>query len=472
MIKGIKNMMIISMTLFYVIGYSQTETKVKYVFLFIGDGMGISQIYTTEMYLNANADEIKIERLLMNSFPVSTNMTNYSASSYVTTSCAAATAMSTGLKTNNGIIGKSPDKKTAYENISEKAKNADFKVGILSSVMIDHATPASFYAHQNSRNMYYEISMELPNYNIDYFGGGGFHYPKGKNGDQPDSFENAIKKGYTIADTHEKINKLKNGDEKIIAINPDMYPSGEFYWAIDKKEEALSLSDFTKKGIEIIDNDKGFFMMVEGGKIDWACHGNDGVSMVHEVLALNDAVKVAYDFYKERPDETLIIVTADHETGSLYTGLNYTMHPELLKYQKISVQEFKRKMTELKNTDPEVSFNTLLDLIQRDFGLGNHNIGLSLDDKDLALLKSAYNKQFKENKNVNADADYLNKSTVKSIAETAAYILNKKAGISWGSGDHSGTPVPVRVIGKGQEEFSEYFDNTDLPKKIQKLMGI
>ncbi|AUC21162.1 hypothetical protein BTO15_03105 [Polaribacter sejongensis] len=468
----IKNMMIISMTLFCAIGYGQTKQNAKYVFLFIGDGMGASQVYTTEMYLNAKPNEIKSEKLLMNSFPVNSNMTNYSASSYVTTSCAAATAMSTGFKTNNGIIGKSPDKKIAYENISQKAKKAGFKVGILSSVMIDHATPASFYAHQDSRNMYYEISMELPNYNIDYFGGGGFHHPKGKKGDQPDSFENAIKKGYTIADSHEEFNKLKNGDEKIIAINPEKYPTGEFYWAIDKKEDALSLADFTKKGIEVIDNDKGFFMMVEGGKIDWACHGNDGVSMVHEVIAFNDAIKEAFEFYKERPDETLIIVTADHETGALTTGINYATHPELLKYQIISVQEFKRKMTELKNTDPKVSFNTILDLVQADFGLGNKDVGLSLDDKELALLKSAYNKQFKGHKKVNADADYLTKTKTKSMGETAAYILNEKAGINWGSGNHSGTPIPVRVIGKGQEEFSEYFDNTDLPKKILKLMGI
>ncbi|WP_373942142.1 hypothetical protein OEG92_01875 [Polaribacter sejongensis] len=122
-------------------------------------------------------------------------------------------------------------------------------------------------------------------------------------------------------------------------------------------------------------------------------------------------------------------------------------------------------MTELKNTDPKVSFNTILDLVQADFGLGNKDVGLSLDDKELALLKSAYNKQFKGHKKVNADADYLTKTKTKSMGETAAYILNEKAGINWGSGNHSGTPIPVRVIGKGQEEFSEYFDNTDLPKK-------
>ncbi|MFB9057630.1 alkaline phosphatase [Mariniflexile ostreae] len=467
-----KNIVIISIVLFCSIGYSQTKQNVKYVFLFIGDGMGLNQIYTTEMYLNAKTGEIKAEKLLMNSFPVSSNMTNYSANSFVTTSCAAATAMSSGFKTNNGIIGKSPDQEIAYENISEKVKKAGLKVGILSSVTIDHATPASFYAHQNSRNMYYEISMELPNYNIDYFGGGGFHSPKGKNGDQPDAYVNAVKKGYTIANSHEEFNKLKHGDEKIIAINPDMYPSGEFYWAIDKKEEALTLADFTKKGIEVMDNDKGFFMMVEGGKIDWACHGNDGVTMIHEVLAFNDAVRVAYEFYKERPDETLIIVTADHETGSLYTGINYEMNPELLKYQKTSVQEFKRKMTELKDANPEVSFDSILDLIQVDFGLGNSEVGLSLDGNELDMLKLAYSKQFKENNKVNADANYLSINTVKSISETAAYILNKKAGISWGSGDHSATPVPVKVIGYGQGEFSEGFDNTDLSKKIQKLMGV
>lgn len=460
------------MALLVAISYSQTETNAKYVFLFIGDGMGVNQIYTTEMFLNANSGEIKVDRLLMNNFPVSSNMTTYSANTFVTGSAAAGTAMATGFKTTNGVLGKSPDHKITYENISVKAKNAGFKVGILSSVMIDHATPASFYAHQNSRNMYYEISMELPNYNIDYFGGGGFHYPKGEDGDQADSYDNAIKHGYTVANSHKEFNKLKNGDEKVFAINPEVYPLGEFHWAIDKKEGALSLADFTKKGIELLDNDKGFFMMIEGGKIDWACHGNDAAAMVHEVLALNDAVKVAYEFYKERPDETLIIITADHETGSMYSGINYAMHPELLKYQKISVQEFKRKMTTLKNSGKNVSFNSLLDIIQADFGLGNKEIGLSLDDEEITLLKIAYEKQFKGNTKVDPDADYLSTDDIKSIAETAAYILNTKAGIGWGTSDHSGMPVPVRAIGAGEEEFSEYFDNTDLPKKIQKVMGI
>lgn len=468
----LKKIITISLVFFLTMGYSQKTTNAKYVFLFIGDGMGVNQIYASEMFLNAKAGKIKVERLLMNSFPVSTNMTTYSASSFITTSGAAATAMSTGFKTNNGIIGKSPNQKIAYENISVKAKQAGFKVGILSSVMIDHATPASFYAHQNSRNMYYEIGLELPKYNIDYFGGGGLHYPKGKNGDQLDLYENAIKQGYKIADSPEKIANLKKGNEKTFAINPEMYPSGEFYWAIDKKKGTYSLSDFTKKGIEVMDNDKGFFMMVEGGKIDWACHGNDGVTMIHEVLALNDAVKVAYKFYKERPNETLIIVTADHETGSMYTGINYAMHPELLQYQKISVQEFKRKMSEVKTSNANISFNAILEMVQTDFGLGKNCVGLSLDEKEIELLKKAFENQFRKSDDINPDADYLNINKVKSIGETAASILNKKAGIGWGSNDHSGLPVPVKVIGKGQEKFSENIDNTDLPKIIQTIMGM
>lgn len=470
----IKKIMIVLMVFYCAIGYSQTESNAKYVFLFIGDGMGVNQIYATEMYVDAKPGEIKVDRLLMTDFPVSSNMSTYSANTFVTGSASAGTAMSTGFKTNNGILGKSPDKSIAFENISVKLKRAGFKVGILSSVMIDHATPASFYAHQDSRNMYYEISMELPNYDIDYFGGGGFHYHKGENGDQPDSYENAIKYGYTIADSHDEFNKLKNGDEKVIAINPERYPLGEFYWAIDKKEGALSLADFTQKGIEVLDNDKGFFMMIEGGKIDWACHGNDGVTMIHEVLAFNDAIKGAYAFYLEHPNETLIIVTADHETGSMYTGINYAMHPELLQYQVISVQEFKRKMNDIKenNENNTVSFLQILDTIQSDFGLGNSAIGLDLEDNEKALLKRAYENQFEGSNEVNPDADYLVSEEIKSIGETAAYILNKKAGIGWGSNDHSGMPVPVRVIGAGQEEFSRFFDNTDLPKKIQKVMGM
>lgn len=452
--------------------FFSTAQHAKYVFLFIGDGMGVNQIYSTELFMDAQSGVIKDSKLLMNTFPVSSNMTTYAADTYVPCSSSTGTAMSTGYKTNNGVLCKSPDLSVEYETFSSMAKNEGFKVGIVSSVAIDHATPASFYAHQDARSMYYEISMELPEYDIDYFGGGGFHYSRGKKGKKPDAYKNAVTKGYTIANNAFGFNLLKNGTEKVFAINPVLYPYGEFYWAIDKKEGAFSLADFTAKGIEVLENDKGFFMMVEGGKIDWACHANDAATMVHEVLAFNDAIEVAYEFYKEHADETLIIVTADHETGSMFTGHDYAMNPELLKHQKISSQEFTRVISELKTNKPASTFDDVMALVSDNFGLGIDSVNLTLSAADSAQLQTAYNLEFIEKQVVDADADYLDSSDELTISETAVSILNRKAGIGWGSDDHSGMPVPVRVIGAGQEYFTDYFDNTELRGLMQEAMDI
>lgn len=448
-----------------------SDKKAKYVFLFIGDGMGLNQVYTTELYLSAQNDQVKDTNLIFNTFPVSSNMTTFSKNAYVTCSSAAGTALSTGFKTNNGVLGKSPDLEENYETFSVKAKQLGYKVGILSSVAIDHATPAAFYAHQDSRSMYYEISMELPDYDIDYFGGGGFHFPKGRGDSLPDAYENAISKGYTLVNTYDDFAGLKNGDEKVFAINPVTYPRGEMHWAIDKKENEMSLADITENAIDVLKGDKGFFMMVEGGKIDWACHANDAASMIHEVISFNEAVEKAYEFYKEYPDETLIIVTADHETGSLYSGIKYSMNPQLLKHQKISGQEFERIMVNLKESTQDVSFSQVLDSINTYFGLGDTTINLDLSTEDTDLLKSAFNNEFELENEVDPDADYLATSNVLSVAEAAIKILNTKAGYGWGSTDHSSAPVPVRVIGAGQEHFTNYFDNTELRGLMLKAMS-
>jgi alkaline phosphatase len=451
--------------------FGQSKTP-KYVFLFIGDGMGLNQVYTTELYFGADAQRKGGQPLLLSSFPVNSLMTTYSANSYITCSSAAVTAMSAGHKTNNGVLGKSPTLDTNYLSLGERVKQAGYKVGILSSVSIDHATPAGFYAHQNSRNMYYEISMELPNAGIDYFGGGGFEYPKGRKNDQANSYDHAVENGYRYVSSITEFNKLKNGDTKILAVNPKLYPKGEFFWEIDQVEGSLSLADFTQKGIEVLENDKGFFMMVEGGKIDWACHSNDLASMFYEVKAFDEAVAKAYEFYQKHPDETLIIVTADHETGSLFQGYTNTLKPELLQNQKISLQEFSRKLEDFKKEKPKASFDDVMKLITADFGLGDSKKSLAMNHADSSYLMEAYVYEFVQNKTADPDADYLKKELVKPLVDRAVELLNHKAGFGWGTDDHSASPVPVRVIGAGAELFGKNFDNTDLPKKIAQLMGL
>jgi alkaline phosphatase len=448
------------------------EQKAKYVFLFIGDGMGVNQVYSAQLYKAAQAKQYEPVELNLTQLPVQSYMTTFSANHLVTCSSASGTALASGHKTNNGVLGKDTSLTINYETVAEKAQKLGFKVGILSSVGINHATPASFYAHQNSRGMYYEIAGELPQSNFDYFGGGGFIKPKGKTNDKPDAYQIAVDNGYNYVHTTIGIEALKNGAQKVLAVNPELYDGGEFYWEIDKKEGSVSLAEFTRKGIEVLDNPKGFFMMVEGGKIDWACHSNDAATSIHETLAFDDAVAEALEFYKLHPDETLIIVTADHETGGMILGNGgYDVHMELLANQTISAQEFGREVVDFQQKNPKASFDEVMTLVQKYFGLGNESKGLALSDEELAQFKNVYTQTFKGNKGLNPDKNYLDANDLPTLPDLAISVLNKKAGVGWASTDHSGTPVPVRVIGQGQRNFTQSIDNTDVPKIVAKLMG-
>jgi alkaline phosphatase len=225
-------------------------------------------------------------------------------------------------------------------------------------------------------------------------------------------------------------------------------------------------------GIDILFNPKGFFMMVEGGKIDWACHDNDAATTIHDVLSFSDAIQVAIDFYKKFPNETLIVVTADHETGGMSLGVRenyYESNISLLANQRISHEQFNRVIKELQNRkDSKTSFNDVLKLVNINFGLGNK--GLELTENDMKLLKAAYEGTFITNtKPIKVGEDYNNSQTISGVAID---ILNRKVGIGWTSFSHTGSQVPVYAIGAGKELFISQIDNTNIAPNIAKLMGL
>ena len=459
--------------LMFFTSFGFAQKTAKYVFLFIGDGMGDNSIYATEMYkasLNGHGAYVPLS---FSQFPVQSFMTTYSTNSLITDSAAAATAMATGYKTNNDVISMDSTLTVNYTTLAEKAKVAGYKVGILSTVSIDHATPASFYAHQKSRDDYDKIALQISLSNFDFFGGGGVHNI-GTREDENSVINSLDTYGYKYITTAKEIKNLKKGDTKIVAVNPGTYSGKEYYWEIDKRSESIPLSYFTKKGIELLDNDKGFFMMIEGGKIDWALHSNDLASSIHETIAFDDAIKEAIKFYNSHKDETLIIVTADHETGGLSLGNNSNneFNLGLFQHQKISVQEFERKLTNLKEEKQKVSFEEVLDLIQTNFGLGNVSKGLELTKAEKKWLYGAYANEFIERSEVDADRDYLEHSAKKSLALRVITILGEKAGITWGTDGHTATRVPVKVIGVGQEYFKTTIDNTDIAKIIIKMLQL
>ena len=296
------------------------EKKAKYVFYFIGDGMGVNQVNGTEMYLAEKEGRIGLKPLNFTQFPVVNVATTYSRYNSVTCSAAAGTALATGSKTKNGTIGMDSLHRAPLYSVAVKAKNAGKKVGITTSVSVDHATPAAFYAHQPNRRMYYEIGTDLPKAGFDFYAGAGFLRPDNKKDSTAmNLFELYDREGYTLIRGMEEYANQSGEAAKIIFIQQEGSDQGSLPYAIDRKEGDLTLAQITENAIQFLtrNNDNGFFLMVEGGKIDWACHGNDAATVFTEVVDMSEAVQKALDFYNQHPDETLIVITADHETGGI-----------------------------------------------------------------------------------------------------------------------------------------------------------
>lgn len=286
-------------TLFFVLISVVANGQAKYVFYFIGDGMGVNQVNGTEMFqAELQNGRIGVEPLLFTQFPVATMATTFSATNSVTDSAAAGTALATGKKTYNHAISVN-EEKNAIQTVAEKAKKAGKKVGVTTSVSVDHATPAAFYAHQPDRNMYYEIALDLPKANFDFYAGGGFLKPTTTfdNKKAPSIFPIFEEAGYTVARGYNDYKAKSQNAEKMILIqeegaNPSCLP-----YAIDRKDNDLTLAQITESAIDFLTKgkNKGFFLMVEGGKIDWACHANDAATVFNEVKDMDNAIKVAYE---------------------------------------------------------------------------------------------------------------------------------------------------------------------------------
>lgn len=348
--------LLLSFLLLVLSGYAQ---QAKYVFYFIGDGMGVNQVQGTELYRGELEGKIGITPIWFTQFPYATTATTFSATNGVTDSAAAGTALATGNKTQNGTIGMKQDLQTEVSSVAVWAKNKGCRVGVTTSVSVDHATPAAFYAHDPSRGSYYKIGTDLYKAGFDFYAGSDFIDPNNKDnkdGNSENLYTMAEKNGYTIARGYKDyLKKCKKADKMILFQSEKASEKDRtaIPYAIDRTKDDLTLADITRSAINFLSKDlsKGFFLMVEGGKIDWACHSNDAATAFHEVADMDEAVKVAYEFYSQHPDETLIVVTADHETGGFVLGTGaYKLNLQVLKNQKVSESGFTRILNELRKS--------------------------------------------------------------------------------------------------------------------------
>lgn len=475
----------------------------KYIFLFIGDGMSYPQVQTTNYYLNAledDGDEILTSesKLNMMSFPVAGSAQTYDSSSFCPDSASTATSISTGHKTYSGTINMDEKMETPYETIAEKLKNQlGYKVGVLSSVNLNHATPAAFYAHQPSRNNYYEIGEELIASNFDYFAGGGLKKTTGAEGDKTDLYQLAEEAGYKVIKTQAEAEALSAEDGKAIVIDETLADDDAMSYDMDLEDGEWGLADYVEKGIEVLDNETGFFMMCEGGKIDWAAHANDAAATITDTLAMDEAVGKAMEFYNEHPEETLILVTGDHETGGLtigFAGTDYDTFLANIANQKISYAKFDADYV-AGYKENKTDFDTVMADVTELFGLQAPTEGsektnqadskdahpesedkgsMVLTEYEYNKLKAAYDETMSRTGEESefGQEEYVLYGSYEPLTVTITHILNNKSGINFASYSHTGLPVEVFAMGAGQEQFEGYYDNTDIFNKVAALTGV
>ncbi len=453
------------------------NARPKYVFLFIGDGMSTPQRMIAEEFSRKSGKG----SLAMNSLPHQATTRTCSASSLVTDSAAAATSIACGVKTYNGAMGVDVEGNPVY-SCALKAHEDGYKVGIMTTVTITHATPAGFYAHRKNRSETYGIALDLANSGFEFFAGGGLDTHVAKSRKSPEfekcgeAYEYAKSKGYRIVETKDDFMALKPGDGKILT----RFTNGALSNTIDVDDETKepTIAEIVTKAIEMLDGPQGFFIMAEGGRIDWAGHSNDAATNLRDVLALDDAVKVALAFQDRHPDETLIVVTGDHETGGLSMGFaatGYALYMDRLANQTMSVGRFEEEVAKLfRDKKCEVLFADVKPLISKAFGFAfegdieENPMVLTADelaeiskafDHDLAFHRS----KIEENSEYDGEKRYL-------LGGACRLIISHKSGIGWSSGAHTAMPVLTTAKGVGAELFGGFIENTDISKKLKSLL--
>lgn len=472
-------------------GVDGAGSNARYVFLFIGDGMGYAHVHAAEFYLGQLAAEEEDTLgepvpLTLSRLPVHGSSATFAANRLITDSAAAGTALACGIKTNVEVLAMDSSATESCKTLAEAAKEQGKRVGIVTSVSLDHATPAAFYAHRPSRGHYHDIGMDLARSPFDYFAGGGFKAPTKLGADgttSEDVLATASEAGFEIVTTREELAEVEPG-RRAIATHHAVDKDKALYYEMDRPNDHVSLAELTERGIQLLQGPEGFFMMIEGGKIDWASHANDARAIVGEVLALDAAVRTAVDFAKGHPQETLIVVTADHETGGLslgFAGTAYSLKPAALRGQRSSYLRFEEATADYfatRSAEAELDAE-MMSLIFEHFSLDVDGTASSdqaddLDVQELAALHAAFQRAASGAgaPSYGSDPDaYLAYGDRPPLAVTLTHIVGRRAGIAFSSYAHSAAPVPVFASGHGAERFSGYYDNTDVAKKLAAAMG-
>ena len=442
------------------------DDATRYIFYFIGDGMGLSPVMTAQAY---NRDILKNDKpLLMLQFPVSSWAMTYSANAPITDSAAAGTALSTGSKTKNGMVGMNPDT-VSVTSVARQLKDMGWGVGIVTTVGADDATPSAFYAHVPYRKMFYDIDMAAAASGYEFIAGAGLGGLKDKDG-KPTDIEEVMKQNdVQIIYGPDGIKDIDS--RRVLLVGPKDSPSWNVGYTIDSISGALTLPVITQTCLSHLEKQtpEHFFMMVEGGNIDHALHANDGGAAVKEILNFDSALAIAYDFYLAHPDETLIVVTADHDTGGMshvHSRINMPDQLHVFDYQKVSKEAFSEYCKSLLKNRRVYRWEDMKEYLEENLGLFSH---IPVSEEQTENLKKMFTETFEMRNSADQKTLY---ASFNAFAVEVFRLVNDAAGTIFTTVGHSGNPVPVFAVGVGSDMFRNVNNNIDIPAKIRKIAGI
>ena len=447
----------------------EQNAKPKYVFYFIGDGMGLNCVLGTELYNAEKEGKSEVERLNFSEFETRNFVTNYSASHPVTDSAAAGTALATGHKTANAYIGVDAEG-NELRTLLDVASEQEYTVGIVTNVGINHATPSCFYGHTSDRFGFPKLVDDYITSEVAFIAGStimdmksGPNDPKYKKVTTAELAERVRNAGIHITSDVEEAGNVE-GERVALVINDK--ENKHVPYVLDRKGGEVSLVDCSKAAIKYLEKnaEKGFFLMIEGGKLDYAAHEQDAVATFLEVNEFAATVDLALEFAKKHPRETLIVVTADHETGGMSLGWDhYEVRMDKLMSQKASAIEMTSIVQKMR-AEGKRDWNDYKQAFQENFGLWDI---VPVSKEDEAVLKHDFYDIFLKYGPM-VDGLY-NKS--EFMVYDAIRILNKAASIDWTSLYHTGQYTPLYTKGVGEKRFLDCRDQTDIPKVIANLMG-
>lgn len=425
--------------------------QAKSIILMIGDGMGPAHVHVAWLYATRQLGKGLVMTEVMDRGHTA-YMVNDTADSTVTESAAAAVQMATGVKVLAKSIGIGPDGKI-LKTILEMAREKGKATGLVTTSGITDATPAGFVAHVKRRSEEEEIAGQLVKSDVNVLFGGrkAFFLPeseKGKRKDGRNLLSEARQDGYTVAETSEEMKKAQG--KKILGL----FNSGNMLFEIDRKGSTEpSLAEMTSKAIEVLSQDPdGFFLMVEGGRIDHAGHHNDIAAVIHDMMAFDEAIKVVYDFQGNHP-ETLLIITADHETGGLavlsyaHTGDDYA-GINLKAISEVKASHEKRNKELGKDPSPE----KIREVIKKYYGI-------DLKDDEVHMVQANVLKKY-DSRHFHYDRD-----------GSISFALRLYHRIGWATGSHSATPLFLWGIGPGSEKIRGWRHNTEVFSIMKEAYG-